>query len=133
VKKLPLWPNPHFIKINTKTCIVEKSSPRLCATSVIFENLPKENDRLIGENSPYLVALDLTDLRHVCTPLKALSPEDIFQAQEIDVGPQCHLPHAVRVEVELVLDNLAEVLQQERGTLWPHILINLNFTLLVKV
>jgi hypothetical protein len=38
---------------------VEKSSPNLCATSVIFETLPKVNSRPTGENSPNLVTLIL--------------------------------------------------------------------------
>jgi hypothetical protein len=33
---------------------VEKRGPRICAT-LIFNKLAKENNRLIGENSPNLV------------------------------------------------------------------------------
>jgi hypothetical protein len=39
------------------TCLVEKSSPRICAASVIFTNLSKESNRTICENSPNLVTL----------------------------------------------------------------------------
>jgi hypothetical protein len=36
---------------------VERSSPRIFATSVIVKNMPKENNHKIGENSPNLVTL----------------------------------------------------------------------------
>jgi hypothetical protein len=36
---------------------VEKSSPRICAASAIFNKMAKENNRPISENSPNLVAL----------------------------------------------------------------------------
>jgi hypothetical protein len=39
---------------------VEKSSPKICATSVIFKTLPKENNPPLGENSPKLVTLIVT-------------------------------------------------------------------------
>jgi hypothetical protein len=38
---------------------VEKSSPNISATSVIFKKLPKENNHKTGKNSPYLVTLHL--------------------------------------------------------------------------
>jgi hypothetical protein len=34
-----------------------KSSPEICASSVIFEKLPNANNHPIGENSPNLVTL----------------------------------------------------------------------------
>jgi hypothetical protein len=37
---------------------VEKSKPKICATSVI-KNLPKDNNRPIGETSPNLVNRDI--------------------------------------------------------------------------
>jgi hypothetical protein len=40
------------------TCFVEKSSPRICAKlCIILKNLPKGNNRSIGEKSPNLVTL----------------------------------------------------------------------------
>jgi hypothetical protein len=36
---------------------VEKSGPKICTTSAIFKDLPKENNVPIGESSPNLVTL----------------------------------------------------------------------------
>jgi hypothetical protein len=48
---------PVFCQIKYTSCLVEKGSSRIFATSVIFKILPKENKRLISENSPNLVTL----------------------------------------------------------------------------
>jgi hypothetical protein len=40
-----------------------KSSPTICAASVIFKNLPKENNRPIGENSLNLVTLFAEEIK----------------------------------------------------------------------
>jgi hypothetical protein len=42
---------------NFKNLYVKKSCPKFEATSVIFKKLSKENNRPMGENSPYLVTL----------------------------------------------------------------------------
>jgi hypothetical protein len=44
------------------TGAVEKSSLKICTTSVILKPLPKVNNRPIGENSPKLVTLLLSCL-----------------------------------------------------------------------
>jgi hypothetical protein len=38
--------------------------------------------------------------------------EHVFEAKEVDVRAESHLAHAIRVEVELVLDDLSEVLNK---------------------
>ena len=44
--------------------------------------------------------------------------QHVLQAQQVHVGAQRHLAHAVRVEVELVLDYLGEVLRLEGQRLY---------------
>jgi hypothetical protein len=41
---------------------VEKSSPKICATSEILQKLSKVNNRPMGKNSANLVTLSLTDI-----------------------------------------------------------------------
>ena len=45
-------------------------------------------------------------------PVELIATEHILQSQEFHVGAEGHLPHAVRVEVELVLYDLGEVLRE---------------------
>jgi ribosomal protein S18 acetylase RimI-like enzyme len=55
VKKSPkMYPNLFFVEINGT---LGKSSPKICATSVIFDKLPKIIHHPIVENSPILVTL----------------------------------------------------------------------------
>jgi hypothetical protein len=57
MKKSPkVLPNPFLSKLLYITCVVWKNSPRVYATSV-SKNLPKEDTRPMGENSPNLVTL----------------------------------------------------------------------------
>jgi hypothetical protein len=46
---------PIFCQNEYITGTVEKSSPRIYATSVVFNKLAKENNRPVGETSPTLV------------------------------------------------------------------------------
>ena len=39
--------------------------------------------------------------------------EAILQPEQVYVGAQRHLPHAVRVEVELIFDDFREVLNHD--------------------
>lgn len=39
-------------------------------------------------------------------------PQDVLQLQQVHVGAQRHLPHAVGVEVKLVVCNLHKVLTE---------------------
>jgi hypothetical protein len=48
---------PIFCQNEYITGTVEKSSPTICATSVVFNKLAKENNRPVGENLPNLVTL----------------------------------------------------------------------------
>jgi len=43
-----------------------------------------------------------------------MRPEDVFQAEEADVSTESHFPHAIRVEIKLILDNLHEMLYLSR-------------------
>ena len=42
-------------------------------------------------------------------PVELVAPEDVLESEELHVGPQGHLAHAVGVEIELVLNDLREV------------------------
>lgn len=46
--------------------------------------------------------------------VERVAAEDIFETQEAYIRSQRHLPHAVRVEVELVLDNFGKMLGTKR-------------------
>jgi hypothetical protein len=48
---------PMICQLLCTTGTMEKSSPKICATSVNFKALPKVNNRPIVENSPNLVTL----------------------------------------------------------------------------
>lgn len=56
-------------------------------------------------------------------------PQDVLQLQQVHVGAQRHLPHAVRVKVKLVVCDLHKVLMvgrkhERRGmrqSLWLHL------------
>ena len=53
----------------------------------------------------------------VSRPLvESMRPQDILQSKEVNVGPESHLTHAVRVEVELVLDDFAKMLEKKHRT-----------------
>lgn len=52
--------------------------------------------------------------------VERMLPQDILQLQQVHVGAQRHLPHAVSVEVKLVVCDLHKVLsktREERGML----------------
>jgi hypothetical protein len=51
-----MYPNPFLVK-NNIIFTVEKSSPNICAISVIFSKLPRVNSLPIGETLPNLVTL----------------------------------------------------------------------------
>jgi hypothetical protein len=59
VKNLPkMYAAKHILCQNQCITFSEESSrPKFLATALIFEKLPKENYRPIGENSPNLVTL----------------------------------------------------------------------------
>lgn len=42
-------------------------------------------------------------------------PQDVLQLQQVHIGSQCHLPHAVGVEVKLIICDLHKMLL-ERGS-----------------
>jgi hypothetical protein len=51
----------------------------------------------------------------VSRPLvESMRPQDVLQSKEINVGPECHLTHTVCVEVELVLNDFAEMLKSRK-------------------
>jgi hypothetical protein len=57
-KSRPKYSQTLFVEINICTaCTMEKSSPKMFASSVIFKNLLCVNNSLIGENSPHQVTL----------------------------------------------------------------------------
>ena len=56
------------------------------------------------------VNVDGTMSRPLIEPVR---PQNVLQPQEVDVRTEGHLTHAVRVEVELVLDDLTEMLKKE--------------------
>jgi hypothetical protein len=62
-KKLTkISPNLLFIEVNTLcSSTVEKSSPKIWATCVIFKKYPKVNSRPIGENWPNMFTLDSSE------------------------------------------------------------------------
>ena len=46
-------------------------------------------------------------------PLEELvRPEHVLQSEEVDIGAESHLAHAVGVEVKLILDDLSKVLEK---------------------
>jgi hypothetical protein len=51
-----MQPNPFLLKL-IQNLYFGKNSPKLWATSVIFEKLPKDNNRPLGENSPTVATL----------------------------------------------------------------------------
>jgi hypothetical protein len=57
---MPLFCNAFFVKNQhlTLTCTVENIGQKYWATSVIFQETPKETKRTEGENSPNLVTLN---------------------------------------------------------------------------
>jgi hypothetical protein len=74
VKKSPKCSSTHFfLKNNLLSFTVNKSSPIIWATSVIFKRLSKVNNHPIGEKSPNLVTLQL---RPHTVSLPLLSTED---------------------------------------------------------
>ena len=42
--------------------------------------------------------------------VKLMTSQFVLQSQQINVGAKCHLAHAIRVEIKLVLNNLREML-----------------------
>ena len=48
-----------------------------------------------------------------CFEIKRMPSKNIFQPQEPYVGPQRHFPHAVGVEIELILDDFRKMLQRQ--------------------
>jgi hypothetical protein len=62
---------------------VEKSSPIICATSVIFTKLPKVNSHPIGENSPNHVTLVDTKTFEIAVAREGMLPRRHIQVCQI--------------------------------------------------
>jgi hypothetical protein len=56
-KNRPKCSPSHILQNKYKNFTIEKSSPEILATFVIFKKLSKENNHPLGENSPNLVTL----------------------------------------------------------------------------
>jgi len=61
------------------------------------------------------------DISHLDGDLGSIEVErmlsqHVFQPQKINVRTQCHLAHAVRVEVKLILDNFGKMLTIHKHT-----------------
>ena len=59
------------------------------------------------------VNVDGTVSRPLVEPMR---PQNVLQPQEVNVRTEGHLTHAVRVEVELILDDLTEMLKTEKSS-----------------
>ena len=51
-----------------------------------------------------------------CLVVKGVHAQDILQIQQVNVGAQRHLPHAVGVEVKLVVRDFYKMLWADRWT-----------------
>jgi hypothetical protein len=52
-----MWPEPIFVEINTHYIVWKKVAQKYGILFFIIEKLPKVNNRPLGENSPKVVTL----------------------------------------------------------------------------
>ena len=94
-------------------------SPFLGLTSVGLQLLAVVYERIVVEAQ---VDLDRCDGSLV---VEGMHPENVLQLQQVHVGAQRHLPHAVGVEIKLVICDLHKMLKkreesEEKCTFSPH-------------